>query len=553
MKSNKAKIRVIIFLLLLLLAASGVAAKLYLDHQKMLNAKTVYFLAADNPSAIVYDEELNEHSFPRGMAVEANNRYLDDEKIYRMTFIGEEVYYTKAETLKEDQALTVLEDTIYIRNTTVLYEDEESSKIKGMVPKGGEFAVNGHNFIDDNGIVDRYKITTDEGEGYVLGKYALLNKEEVVDTIPEVHLDRNYDYGGGIASTIEFPVIEKVEFSDNPILRDARTIYLNADSLSSLDAYIDLALASNVNAFVIDIRDSHIITYASDVMYQYSPSSYEHGWYDMDEMKEFVRKVNDAGIYTIGRITTFKDTYYAQDNPDYSLISANGTLFEYESSYWPSAFQREVWEYNVELAKEAISEIGFKEVQFDYCRFPDRVTYYENQGMLILRNTYDETKVQALERFLCYATDEIHKIHGYVSVDVFGESAFGYVTAYGQYWPAFSNVVDAISGMPYPDHFSEHAYGIAEPVWTVPYQLLTSWGAEAYARQQETPSKAIVRTWLQGYSSIREPYVDYNASMFADEVRALRDSGLDGGYIVWNAASSYERYASYSEVFKGNY
>ena len=128
MKSNKAKIKLIIFLLLLLLAASGVAVKLYLDHQKMLNAKTVYFLAADNPSAIVYDEELNEHSFPRGMAVEANNRYLDDEKIYRMTFIGEEVYYTKAETLKEDQSLTVLEDTIYIRNTTVLYEDEESSK-----------------------------------------------------------------------------------------------------------------------------------------------------------------------------------------------------------------------------------------------------------------------------------------------------------------------------------------------------------------------------------------------------------------------------------------
>ena len=49
------------------------------------------------------------------------------------------------------------------------------------------------------------------------------------------------------------------------------------------------------------------------------------------------------------------------------------------------------------------------------------------------RNEYDEEKAQAIQRFVMYATDELHKLNVYVSVDVFGESAYTYVTAYGQY------------------------------------------------------------------------------------------------------------------------
>ena len=66
-----------------------------------------------------------------------------------------------------------------------------------------------------------------------------------------------------------------------------------------------------------------------------------------------------------------------------------------------------------------------------------------------------------------YACDRLHDAGVYVSADVFGECAEAYVTAYGQYWPAISNVVDAISAMPYPDHYG--ASGDWLP-WEHPYE-----------------------------------------------------------------------------------
>ena len=83
-----------------------------------------------------------------------------------------------------------------------------------------------------------------------------------------------------------------------------------------------------------------------------------------------------------------------------------------------------------------------------------------------------------------YACDELHDLHAYVSADVFGETSNNYVTAYGQYWPAISNVVDVISPMPYPDHFGSHAYDIEEVVWTVPYKLMYAWGSQALGMQK---------------------------------------------------------------------
>ena len=66
----------------------------------------------------------------------------------------------------------------------------------------------------------------------------------------------------------------------------------------------------------------------------------------------------------------------------------------------------------------------------------------------------------------------------YVSADVFGECAEKYVTAYGQYWAAISGVVDAISAMPYPDHYS--ASGSWLP-WEHPYETMKTFGEKAAA------------------------------------------------------------------------
>mgnify|MGYP003529420443 FL=1 len=145
-----------------------------------------------------------------------------------------------------------------------------------------------------------------------------------------------------------------------------------------------------------------------------------------------------------------------------------------------------------------------------------------------------------MQRFLLYAAERLHKAGYYISGDVFGECANAYVTACGQYWPAISSVVDAISGMPYPDHYS--AQGDYKP-WEHPYTTVYNFGESAMARQSETASPAAVRTWIQCYNAIREPYNHYGAAELGDEVRALRDAGCTGGFMTWNGASDIDKYA----------
>jgi hypothetical protein len=69
------------------------------------------------------------------------------------------------------------------------------------------------------------------------------------------------------------------------------------------------------------------------------------------------------------------------------------------------------------------------------------------------------------------------------------------------------------------------------------------------ARQGETPTPAAVRTWIQCYNAIREPYNAYGAEEVSAQIRALRDAGCTGGYMTWNARSSLDKYTSLIPAF----
>ena len=216
-----------------------------------------------------------------------------------------------------------------------------------------------------------------------------------------------------------------------------------------------------------------------------------------------------------------------------------------------SPYQRAVWEFNVELAKEAVKEFGFNEIQFDYLRFNVRFSFID----LVFKNIYIVEKAKSIHVFTRYATDELHKLGVYVSIDVFGESAHNYVTAYGQYWAAISNIVDVISGMPYPNHFNAHEYGFKEVVWTVPYDLLYYWG-KTYVMKRRRNSNTSQGENLGGsfdtYKTVN-PYVPYNAPEVEAQIRGLFDAGLTGGYMAWNAGSNISKYRSQLNAYKKDY
>lgn len=484
------------------------------------------------------------------LIVKENEDDKDEEgKEYRLVFIDDVEYLMTDEQLCSNERDAVRETGGYTALPSVLYKESTGPDIANVTDKKAEAKILGYGKILEDGSVDRYLVEINGKQGYIRSEYLVRNLEDVPETVADFQRERDDIYGGGNAYTLDYPDVEKGDFADNKMPRECRTLYLNKACIEYIDDYIEIADNSDVNAFIIDIKESDGPAYESKVIKQYSPTSYEYAFNTFDDYKAAIKKCKDAGIYVIGRIVTFKDDLYAIDHPELILKYApTGQAYMIADAYWPSAYQRAVWEYNIKLAIEAAEEMGFNEINFDYIRFPDLINV--DESTIDYNNVYGETKAEALNRFMLYARDELHDRGVYFSVDVFGETSNDYVAAYGQYWPMMSNLADVMCAMPYPDHFAIHDYGIAAAVWQVPYELLYNWGLYVNERQNETPNPAKVRTWIQGFDTTwKEPQVEYNVDMVNEEIEGLYANGLNDGYMVWNAPSELWRYWSYTPAF----
>ena len=533
----------VVLIVLCLLALGTLGYIIWRQFNPVVPETAAGYVAAAGTTAPVYDENGTQlGSLVRG----AEGQYVVEDAeggADRVRVVNGEGYaYLDAANLTADYNGAVLTETVYALRGMSL--TDETGVVPGCaVEKGMALTVTGFDGLDENGEVLRWAVSCARGEGYIDNANVRLTAEEAAvqynDTLYALHASRGDSWGGGDAAGLDYYPTEKPAFTDNVMPDEVRALYLNGSAIQYADSYIRLAQGTGINAFVVDIVDGTAVSYASPVMQQYSPSAYAAAQDTMEGFKANVQKLRDAGYYVIGRITVFNDAHLAADHPEYVISDLNGTPLKISSMYWPSAYNRTVWQYKVDLALEAAA-LGFNEIQFDYIRFPDGAYKYEQAGTIDYKNTYGESKAQAVQRFLIYAAQRLHDAGYYISGDVFGECANAYVTACGQYWPAISSVVDAISGMPYPDHYS--AQGDYKP-WEHPYTTVHNFGESAMARQSETASPAAVRTWIQCYNAIREPYNHYGAAELADEVRALRDAGCTGGFMTWNGASDIDKYA----------
>ena len=109
-------------------------------------------------------------------------------------------------------------------------------------------------------------------------------------------------------------------------------------------------------------------------------------------------------------------------HPECVIADQAGEPLQIGGMYWPSVYSRFVWQYKVELGLEAARLVGFDEIQFDYMRFPDGTWAFE-EGTIDYRNENDESKAQAVQRFLTVRLRPAPRRGVYVSADVFGECA----------------------------------------------------------------------------------------------------------------------------------
>lgn len=540
------------------------------DSQNLIKVR---FLASTTANVTLYSIDKvgnisEEQSVVRGRKVRANLGKA--VKVEKQIFVPIELtpkqyFYAKEQSLVATQQEAVQEQEMWVRTPASIIADCTTSLVGGLATKGEKLEIIGYDSLQADGRVNRYKVKQGEREGYIYGKYLVLTEEEALkrykaEQYDKVHKAIKNTFGGGEAFGCDFYPTERVVFENNKMPEACYSLYLNISpsTLGNIEAYITYAKQTKINTFVIDIKDNECPGYKAEAMANYSPTNYRHAGNGKEEMYlNAVKRLHEEGFYVVGRITCFKDSYFVKDHPEVAISErATGLPFKHNKAYWPSPYDRKVWQFNVELAKEAVRKFGFNEINFDYVRFPDRLTKVEKNNIIDYHNKYNESKVQVIQRFVQYACDEIHAVGAYVSVDVFGEAANpGYTTAYGQYWPAISNVCDAICGMPYPDHFSNGYYGIQKP-WNHPYELLKAWGERVQARQAVTPTPAAVRTWIQAYPVMR--HVDrnglrYDAEDVEKEIRGLYDAGLIGGYTTWHSGSNLDKYKAQRGAFNIDY
>ncbi len=457
--------------------------------------------------------------------------------------------YVRAANISSSPNDIVREKKVFVRTPLTIYSNREGPAIASFAPKGSCLDVKDYDRIDSDGSVHKYKVEYIEkngqrGEGYVYGRYvtdtqkkadAVYNKNGVYD----LACGDNYSYNlyGGSAKNLDFYPRERIEIPGNKFCADARAMYINCAAAVNCDPWVKLVKKTDCNAVVIDIKDG-VLAYKSEVAKELSPRSYKTAYASEEDYKKGIDAFRDTGAYLIGRIVVFNDPLYARDHPENCIKYGRKTA-------WPSAYSRQVWEYNVRLAIEAVKKFGFNEIQFDYVRFPENSYKMSKSGKADFRNAYGEEKGQAVQNFCIYASDQIHEVGAYFSVDVFGESAYGYMTAYGQYWPGLSNVADAISAMPYTDHMG------ADGAWKHPYATVNRWAAKAAKQQERLENPAVARTWITGYDTpYWNPGVKYRTKQLKAQAKALKDAGLTGGFIPWNAGSDISKYREYAGVWK---
>jgi hypothetical protein len=284
-------------------------------------------------------------------------------------------------------------------------------------------------------------------------------------------------------------------------------------------ATLALADRTALNAVMLDLKDESGLVYASWVGSPPAPPGL--GSWDLATIAD---EVHARGLALIVRIVAFQDPRLASVAPSAAVLDTrtggpftrSGQVFLDPSDPVPQRYVREL--------AEAACAAGVDEVQLDYIRFPDGLR--------------PELRFDAVD-----AGDEAQRvatITGYVGELRRGLPAgcalaadiFGFITSIdgdggiGQDLEAMADVVDVLSPMVYPNHWSRGWFGFAVPA-AHPGEVVTASMSNARTRVGD---RVGLRPWLQDFGG-------YGPA----EVRAQIDAAdrLGMGWMVWNAVGSY--------------
>ncbi len=343
--------------------------------------------------------------------------------------------------------------------------------------------------------------------------------------------------------------VEKITHLQTP--ESVKAIYMTSWVAGTSDwrsHLIEFIEKSELNAVVVDVKD-----YTGRIAFEVSdPALAAVGSQEkrISDIKEFIGNLHEKNIYAIARISVFQDLFLAKKRPDLAVKTKTGAIWkDYKGIAWLDPCSREVWDYTVQIAREA-ERAGFDELNFDYIRFPSdgnmkNIAYdfcdfkYKDPPSGKIPEDGPMGKAEQLENFFKYLSDNLKDINRPLSADLFGMVTVNTDDLnIGQVLEKAAPYFDYLAPMVYPSHypagFNNYKNPAAHP-YEIVYQAMTEASRRLIAASS-TPQK--LRPWIQDF----DLGAVYTAEMVNLQKKAIYDAGLSG-WMVWDAGNKYTKEA----------
>lgn len=298
---------------------------------------------------------------------------------------------------------------------------------------------------------------------------------------------------------------------------------------------IDVAKTTEVNALSLDVKDDRgFVLYRSRVALAQQIGADTNRPMRAERIRAVLDTMRAHGIYPIARIVVAKDPLLASKKLEWAIRQKADTSkpwLDKNGHPWLDPHRREVWQYAVDLAKEAV-DLGFSEVQFDYMRFPDDKRLVQDAAFPLAAG---RVRAQVIRDQLGFARQQLAPLGVPVTGDVFGLTATDTTDmGIGQRWEMFVDQLDVVLPMAYPSHYAPGTYGLGTPN-AHPYAVIDNTLKDAKRRSAAVPHAATLRPWYQDFT-LGPPH--YYASQVRAQIKAGYDNGVEG-WMLWNPGSRY--------------
>ncbi|WP_066152776.1 putative glycoside hydrolase [Halalkalibacter krulwichiae] len=328
-----------------------------------------------------------------------------------------------------------------------------------------------------------------------------------------------------------------------------RGIYVTGNTAGGqrFQTLLDLINSSELNSMVIDIKDDHgYLTYLPEESSQFKDVSKNY----ITDPNQLMKTLEENQVYPIARIVVFKDSVLANKRPELSFKENGDVWKNNRGEAFVNPFLKEVWDYNIQIAEKA-AKLGFKEIQFDYVRFPegferrDEMLEYEVGTYKDGENNV-ERRVAAVSDFVAYAKEQLAPYGVDVSVDIFGYAAtIEEAPGIGQNFAKISSHVDVISSMIYPSHWTPY-FGIDKPD-LYPYELTKAYAEVENKVLNNIENRPTSRPWIQDFTATwlgTGNYKQYGKKEVEAQIKALQEEGINE-FLLWNASNQYTEGVNY--------